>query len=142
MDAGARGEAKELNRPWGMPEVWTEEGSVFLHHGDRAVIRVRKFLMEPGHKMLEAVTSGDRVVERRPWARKSQESAMGWKQWAHLQPLPLQEYYPLRAWALYAMLPQWELLGEGGVCDMAHATGVPCQYPLECATDRYGMIAF
>ena len=116
MDAGARGEAKDLTRPWGVPDVWTEEGSVFLFQGNRAVIKLKNFLMESGSKELDVVGAEDREVERRPWARKSLELVMGWKQWAQIQPLPLQDFYPLRAWALYAMLPQWELLymGERG----------------------------
>ena len=58
----------------------------------------------------------EEVTVPRPWVRKESESKGGWGQWLQVQPLPLKEFYPLRAWALYDQISEWDLTWEDEEC--------------------------
>ena len=116
MDAGAKEASGGRGLAWRTPEVWTEIGSVFLTYKGRLVVNHKKFLQGYQSEHLRVYRDDRDPMVLRPWTHHMEESVAGLRRWQSIQPLPIKEFYPLRAWARYALMPDWELPESPQVC--------------------------
>ena len=116
MDAGAKAASGGKGMAWHIPEVWTEIGSVFLTFKGRLVVNQKEFLHGYSSEHLRVYRDSKDPTVPRPWTHHMVESVAGLSKWQSIQPLPIKEYYPLRAWARYALMPGWELPASPHLC--------------------------